>query len=100
MLGDGIVSFGTCAGEAASARKRNASAKIGSGREIRSATCAADGVNSMSPSSERNGGVTLVIWPSPPDQLVEVRLLLDQPVLLAELRELLDGVLVQVRLPA
>ena len=54
MLGDGIVSFGVCDGETVSARKRNASAKIGSGSEIRSATCAADGVNSMSPSSEWN----------------------------------------------
>ncbi len=54
MLGEGIVSFGVWDAEAVSARKRNASAKIGSGSEIRSATRAAEGVNSMSPSSEWN----------------------------------------------
>src|SRR5918994_663774 len=50
--------------------------------------------------SARNGGVSLRLTRSPPDQLVQVGLLLDQPVLLAELGERLDRVLGQLRLPA
>src|SRR5215216_785933 len=50
--------------------------------------------------SARNGGVSLMLNRSPPDQLVQVGLLLDEAVLLAELRQLLDGVLRQLRLPA
>src|SRR5919112_5656264 len=50
--------------------------------------------------SARNGGVSLMLIRSPPDQLVEVGLLVDVAVLLAELRQLLDRVLVQVGLPA
>jgi len=53
MLGDGIVSFGVAV-VTVSARKRNASAKIGSGSVIRYATCAAHGVNAMSAWKEWN----------------------------------------------
>src|SRR5918997_1237194 len=50
--------------------------------------------------SARYGGVSRMLIRSPPDQLVQVGLLLDQPVLLAQLRELLDRVLGQLWLPA
>ena len=70
MLGDGMVSLGVAV-VTVSARKRNASAKIGWSRRTLALTRSAAGVNSIVPSGVLELHDQLLVGPRDPTQLVD-----------------------------